>query len=177
MSENPTSDDSRSEIIDDEDFLTQDDEFDEEAEEDESAEPTGAELNDLEDSAEAAGPADLDDDSDPDDDAQPYIEPGAEGPEGTGVEGADDALIGDAGWDDEQEAPALAGDLDTDSIAAAEQGNRDGDEMVSYGDDDAEVAQLSGDDLDVDALADDGIEEIDVIDGMPETIDNAYRED
>lgn len=149
MSENPT---------DDADFLTQDDEFDAEETEEDNAE-------------------DPDFEADSEEEDEPYIEPGAEGPEGTGIEGADDALIDDAGWDDEQDAPALDGDLDTDPITAAEQGNRDGDEMVSYGDDDSEVAELSGDDLDVDALADDGVEEVDVIDGMPETIDNAYQED
>lgn len=170
MSENPT---------DDADFLTQDDEFDAEETEEDNAEPTGVDLDGLEETADAAE-ADAEDpdfEADSEEEDEPYIEPGAEGPEGTGIEGADDALIEDAGWDDEQDAPALDGDLDTDPIAAAEQGNRDGDEMVSYGDDDSEVAELSGDDLDVDALASDGVEEVDVIDGMPETIDNAYQED
>ena len=32
-------------------------------------------------------------------------------------------------------------------------------------------------DLDVDALADDGTEEVSVIDGMPEVIDDSYEED
>ena len=41
----------------------------------------------------------------------------------------------------------------------------------------AEVAELDGDDLDVDALADDGTEEVSVIDGMPEVIDDSYQED
>ena len=90
----------------------------------------------------------------PDDD---FIEPGAEGPLGSGIEGADDALIDDAGWDDEAEAPGLDGEFDTDPVAAAEQGNREGDEMVSDGDDDLEVEELAGDQLDVDALADDDI--------------------
>ena len=170
MSENPT---------DDADFLTQDDEFDAEETEEDNAEPTGVDLDGLEETADAAE-ADAEDpdfEADSEEEDEPYIEPGAEGPEGTGIEGADDALIDDAGWDDEQDAPALDGDLDTDPITAAEQGNRDGDEMGSYGDDDSEGAELSGDDLDVDALADDGVEEVDVIDGMPETIDNAYQED
>ncbi|UVI36843.1 hypothetical protein [Brevibacterium spongiae] len=106
----------------------------------------------------------------PDDD---FIEPGAEGPVGTGIEGADDALIDDTSWDDETEAPDLDGEFDADPVAAAEQGNRDGDEMVSDGDDDFEVAELAGDDLDVDALADDDIDEVEVIDGMPEVIDGS----
>jgi hypothetical protein len=110
----------------------------------------------------------------PDDD---FIEPGSEGPEGTGIEGADDALINDAGWEDENDAPGLDGEFDTDPTSAAEQGNRDGDEMVSDGDDDFEVAELDGDDLNVDALADNGIEEVANIDGMDEVIDNAYDED
>lgn len=110
----------------------------------------------------------------PDDD---FIEPGAEGPVGTGIEGADDALIDDVGWDDDAEAPGLDGEFDTDPVAAADQGNRAGDEMVSDGDDDFEVAELAGDDLDVDALADDDIESVDIIDGMPEVIDDSFDED
>ena len=170
MSENTT---------DDADVVTQDDEFDTEETEEDNAEPTGVDLDGLEETADAAE-ADAEDpdfEADSEEEDEPYIEPGAEGPEGTGIEGADDALIDDAGWDDEQDAPALDGDLDTDPITAAEQGNREGDEMVSEGDAASEVAELSGDDLDVDALADDGVEEVDVIDGMPETIDNAYQED
>ena len=181
MSETPTGENTWEDESEENAFLTQDDEFDEEEIEEDDAEPTGVELDGLESTADAAEAEaetdDFDEIEDEDSDDKPYVEPGAEGPEGTGVEGADDALIEDAGWDEEQDAPALDGDLDTDPITAAEQGNRDGDDMVSYGDDDSEVAELSGDDLDVDALADDGIEEVDVIDGMPETIDNAYQED
>lgn len=142
-------------------------------------EPTADELDDPELDAVEADAEDLDSDlaADPDAPAGPFVEPGAEGPEGTGIEGADDALIEDAGWDDENDAPALDGELDTDPTTAAEQGNRPGDEMVSSGDDDSEVAELAGDDLDVDALADDGIEEVSVIDGMPEVIDDSYDED
>ena len=56
-------------------------------------------------------------------------------------------------------------------------GNRPGDEMVTADEDEDEVAELAGDDLDVDALADDGVEEVAVIDGMPEVIDDNYDED
>lgn len=110
----------------------------------------------------------------PDDD---YIEPGAEGPVGSGIEGADDALIDEAGWDDEADAPGLDREFDTDPVTAAEQGNRTGDEMVSDGDDDFEVDELTGDRLDVDALADDGVDSVEVIDGMPEVIDDDFDED
>ena len=143
-------------------------------------EPTAAELDDPELSAaeEEADDveADLGADVDPDAGTAPLVEPGAEGPEGTGIEGADDALIEDAGLDDENDAPDIDGEFDTDPIAAAEQGNRPGDEMVTDDEDSAEVAELSGDDLDVDALADDNIEEVAVIDGMPEVIDDNYNE-
>lgn len=142
-------------------------------------EPTADELDDPELDAVEADAEDLDADleTDPDGQDEPFVEPGADGPEGTGIEGADDTLIEDAGWDDENDAPGLDGELDTDPTTAAEQGNRPGDEMVSSGDDDAEVAELDGDDLDVDALSDDGIEEVSVVDGMPEVIDDSYDED
>lgn len=142
-------------------------------------EPTGDELDDPElAAAEAeAEQVDLDSDLDDDEPADVPVEPGAEGPEGTGIEGADDALIDDAGWDDENEAPGLSDEFNTDQSPAAEQGNRVGDEMVSDDDDEFEVAELDGDDLNVDALADDGTEEVSVIDGMPEVIDDSYQED
>jgi hypothetical protein len=73
--------------------------------------------------------------------------------------------------------PDLSDEFNTDQSPAAEQGNRVGDEMVSEGDDDFEVSELDGDDLNVDALADDGTEEVSVIDGMPEVIDDSYEED
>lgn len=142
--------------------------------------PSEAELDAVEDTAALAEAEAEDAEGDLgslDEDPDPFVEPGSEGPEGTGVEGADDELIEDAGWEDENDAPALDGELDTDPVAAAEQGNRPGDEMVSDDDDDAEVADLAGDDLDVDALADDGIEEVAVIDGTPEVIDDNYDED
>lgn len=142
--------------------------------------PSEAELDAVEDTAALAEAEAEDAEGDLDsldEAADPVVEPGAEGPEGTGIEGADDALIEDVGWEDENDAPALDGELDTDPIAAAEQGNRPGDEMVSDDDDSAEVAELSGDDLDVDALADDGIEEVAVGDGMPEVIVDGYDED
>lgn len=125
-------------------------------------EPSADELDDPElNEAEAdADEVDPDLDASLDDSSDPLVEPGAEGPEGTGIEGADDALIEDAGWEDETEAPDISDEFSTDPVAAAEQGNRPGDEMVSEGDDDAEVAELDGDDLDVDALSDDPLDEL-----------------
>src|SRR5699024_7710308 len=61
-----------------------------------------------------------------------------------------------ADQDDENDEPDLSDEFNTDQSPAAEQGNRVGDEMVSEGDDDFEVSELDGDDLNVDALADDG---------------------
>lgn len=75
-----------------------------------------------------------------------------------GVDGADDVLEqdrerdADETSDDAADYPAGFGD---DDVAAAEQGNRDGDEMVSEGDDAAEVAELSGDTEDIDAIGTD----------------------
>lgn len=79
-------------------------------------EPTAEELDDPELDAVEADAEDLDADLeiDPDERDEPFVEPGADGPEGTGIEGADDALIEDAGWDGENDAPALDGELDTD---------------------------------------------------------------
>lgn len=51
-------------------------------------------------------------------------------------------------------APDFPRDLGEEDLAAAEQGNRDGDEMASEGDDPYELSELSGDDEDVDALGD-----------------------
>ena len=141
-------------------------------------EPTGDELDDPELAAAEAEAEQVDLDSTIDDEPDDIpIEPGAEGPEGTGIEGADDALVDEAGWEDENEAPGLSDEFNTDQSPAAEQGNRLGDEMVSDDDDEFEVAELDGDDLNVDALADDGTEEGSVIDGMPEVIDDSYQED
>ena len=141
-------------------------------------EPTADELDDPELNAAEAEADQVDADSGIDEEpAEAPVEPGAEGPEGTGIEGADDVLVDDAGWEDENEAPDLSDEFNTDQSPAAEQGNRVGDEMVSEGDDDFEVAELDGDDLNVDALADDGTEEVSVIDGMPEVIDDSYEED
>ena len=141
-------------------------------------EPTGDELDDPELAAAEAEAEQVDLDSTIDDEPDDIpIEPGAEGPEGTGIEGADDALVDEAGWEDENEAPGLSDEFNTDQSPAAEQGNRVGDEMVSDDDDEFEVAELDGDDLNVDALADDGTEEVSVIDGMPEVIDDSYQED
>ena len=124
-------------------------------------EPTADELGAVEDTAALAEAEAEDNDLEPEpDDEDPFVEPGADGPEGTGIEGADDALIEDAGWEDENDAPDLDGEFDTDPIAAAEQGNRPGDEMVSDDDDGDEVAELAGDDLDVDALSEDGLDTV-----------------
>ena len=142
-------------------------------------EPTADELDDPELSAAEAEADDLGGDFDtvPDDGSAPSVEPGADGPEGTGIEGADDALVEADGADDELDAPDIPDEFSTDSSPAAEMGNRPGDEMVSDDEDEDEVAELAGDDLDVDALADDGIEEVAVIDGMPEVIDDSFEED
>lgn len=143
-------------------------------------EPTADELDDPELSAAEAEADDVDTDFDgdvtPDEAPAPGVEPGADGPEGTGIEGADDALLEDADQG-ELDAPDLPGEFSTDSSTAAELGNRPGDEMVSEDEDEAEVTELAGDDLDVDALAEDGVEEVAVIDGMPEVIDDNFDED
>ncbi|SDT11520.1 hypothetical protein SAMN04489752_3400 [Brevibacterium siliguriense] len=142
----------------------------------ELGEPTGDELDDPELAAAEAEAEQVDLDSSIDDEpADAPVEPGAEGPEGTGIEGADDALVDDAGWEDENEAPGLSDEFNTDQSPAAEQGNRVGDEMVSDDEDEFEVAELDGDDLNVDALAEDGTEEVSVIDGMPEVIDDSHQ--
>ncbi|MDO5662338.1 MAG: hypothetical protein Q4G40_06555 [Brachybacterium sp.] len=86
------------------------------------------------------------------------IEPGADAPVGSGIEGADDILEAerDHDPDDGYDETARAEDAGyEDDSAAAEQGNRDGDEMVSEGDDAREVDELAGDDLDVDAIGGD----------------------
>lgn len=96
------------------------------------------------------------------------VEPGAEGPPGSGVEGADDLLVDpedDAG--EIRDASGSASDLSNDLQAAAEQGHRVGDEMAAQGDDPSQVADLSGDELNIDALADDGAERVDDVDGLP----------
>lgn len=126
-------------------------------------EPTADELDDPELNAAEAEADDIDSGLDTEDDpeaaASPVVEPGADGPEGTGTEGADDALLDDADWDDELDSPDLPDEFSADSTTAAELGNRDGDEMVSEDDDEAEVAELAGDDLDIDALAEDNVED------------------
>ena len=142
----------------------------------EADEPSDAELDAVEDSA-ALAEAEAEDDLLEPDDAEPLVEPGADGPEGTGIEGADDALIEDSDVEDENDAPDLPDEFSTDSSTAAELGNRPGDEMVTEDEDDAEVAELAGDDLDVDALADDGIDGVEVIDGMPEVIDDSLDDE
>lgn len=96
------------------------------------------------------------------------VEPGSEGPPGSGVEGADDVLVDpddDAG--EIADASGSASDMSNDLQAAAEQGHRVGDDMVSQGDDPSQVEDLSGDALNIDALADDGAERIEEVDGLP----------
>lgn len=99
------------------------------------------------------GSANIDEPDNPED--LDRIEPGADGPIGQGVEGADTILEEDRFHDDEDGLDRY-GDLEdaqgVDESAAAEQGNRDEDEMVSEGDDAEEVAELGGDDQDVDVI-------------------------
>src|SRR5699024_7838759 len=116
-------------------------------------------------------------DIDDDEPGEPDVEPGAHGPEGTGVEGADDVLLEEADQDDENDEPDLSDEFNTDQSPAAEQGNRDSDEMVSEGDDDSEVSDLDADDHNVDALADDVTEAVSVLHGLPQLIDDSYEED
>ncbi|MBM6591374.1 hypothetical protein [Brevibacterium sp. RIT 803] len=120
-------------------------------------EPTADDLDDPELNAAEADALDVD--SDLDASSAPPVEPGAEGPEGTGIEGADNELLDAKDMESGNAAPDIPDEFSTDSSPAAEQGNRRSDHMVSEDHDDAEVAELSGDDLDVDALADDGIEQ------------------
>lgn len=75
----------------------------------------------------------------------------------TTTESIDDRLEEDRPRSEEQrdeDAPDYPSDLGEDESTAAEQGNREGDEMVSEGDDDQEVTELDGDDEDIDALRD-----------------------
>lgn len=94
-------------------------------------------------------------DGDGEDTEDDGIEPGAEGAYGTGIEGADQILEEERVRNEGTEAEEW-GDFEDadgrDDSAAAEQGNRDEDEMVSGGDS-RETAELGGDDLDVDAVA------------------------
>lgn len=110
------------------------------------------------------------------------VEPGAEGPAGTGVEGADAAFElerreDENAQDRSYEAPDFPDELGEDLTPAAEQGNRDGDEMVAEGQDEADVAELSGDTLQVDALEDDGITPVADDDGLPQVADSFSEED
>lgn len=110
---------------------------------------------------------------------------GSAGPLGTGVEGADDALEDDRLHDGEDGLDAF-GTLEdgqgVDDSPAAEQGNRDGDEMVAEGEDGDEVSQLDGDDEDVDVIGDpledanaavatDGMDDPDVAGGITGDLD------
>ena len=131
------------------------------------AEPSPDEIRDAAD--EAAEPSSIDDElADRDEDRRlKQVEPGAEGPAGTGIEGADDGLgetSDDAG--PIHDASGYASDHSADLQSAAEQGNRSGDEMTSADLDDAEATDLAGDDLGVDALADDQAERVDSVDGL-----------
>ncbi|WP_193071667.1 hypothetical protein [Brevibacterium sp. FME37] len=122
-------------------------------------EPTADELDDPELNAAEAEADDLDTDLDADVASAAAVEPGAEGPEGIGIEGADDELLDAQGLESGNGTPDIPEEFSTDASPAAEQGNRRSDHMISEYQDDAEVAQLAGDDLDVDALADDGVED------------------
>jgi hypothetical protein len=108
------------------------------------------------------------DEGDEDDDAStPRVEPGAEAPEGSGIEGADEILEEERdrdAEDDSFEDPDYPSDLGEDQSTAAEQGNRDGDEMVSEGDDVQEVSELDGDAEDIDTVG--GLEDeiVDAVD-------------
>lgn len=85
--------------------------------------------------------------------------PGAEGPVGTGVEGADDILEADRARD-AQDASFDAADvpetLSADELTAAEQGNREGDEMVAEGNSAGENIELAGDAANLDTVGDPG---------------------
>lgn len=144
-------------------------------------EPTADELDDPELNAAEAEAEDVDAelsaDVQTDPTSAPVVEAGAEGPEGTGIEGADDELMDAQGLESGNAAPDIPDEFSSDSTPAAEQGNRRSDHMISEDHDEDEVAELAGDDLDVDALADDGVEEVAVIDGMPEVIDDNFDED
>lgn len=120
------------------------------------ADPTPSDVSE-ESSLEAA----VDDEDDEDE-----TEPGAEGPAGSGVEGADDILEAEREHADGEDRfdMDLTDELGEDDSAAAEQGNRDGDEMVSEGDDPEEVSELDGDTEDVDALG--GVTEDEAADGV-----------
>lgn len=99
-------------------------------------EPTADELDDPELNAAEAEADDVDPELDPDLDVEPIdAEPGADGPEGTGIEGADDALLEDSGEGDELDAPDISGEFSTDSATAADLGNRPGDEMLTEDED------------------------------------------
>lgn len=83
------------------------------------------------------------------------VEPGAEGEFGTGVESADQILEDErvhAEGDQLEEFGDFADRYGADDTAAAEQGNRDEDQMVAEGEDYREVAQLGGDDRDIDVI-------------------------
>ena len=102
-------------------------------------EPTADELDDPELNAAEAEADDVDTDLDagaePEEGSASLVEPGADGPEGTGIEGADDALLEDSGEGDELDAPDISGEFSTDSATAADLGNRPGDEMVTEDED------------------------------------------
>ncbi|PWH07359.1 hypothetical protein DEO23_01560 [Brachybacterium endophyticum] len=109
--------------------------------------PTPSELSE-ESSMEAA----VDDDEDADPDA-PDTEAEDQGPS------TDDILETERPHAEDEEAAevGLTDELTEDDSAAAEQGNRDGDEMVSEGEDPEEVSELGGDTEDIDAIG--GIDE------------------
>lgn len=96
-------------------------------------EPTADELDDPELNAAEAEAEDVELGADVELDAEdsPPIEPGADGPEGTGIEGADDELLDAQGLESENDAPDVSEEFSTDSSPAAEQGNRRSDHMIA----------------------------------------------
>lgn len=103
-------------------------------------------------------------------------EPGAEGPPGTGTEGADDVLEAERAEDrdpleETEDSADYHGVFSEDLSTAAEQGNREGDEMVGEGHDNNQVADLAGDVLEVDARMEDGIEPVRDEDGISRVTD------
>lgn len=112
---------------------------------DEEFDPT---VNDV--SFEVEGDEDLDQLDDGD-----GIEPGSEGAWGTGVEGADQIMEDErvrTSGDEINEWADFSDEFGEDDSAAAEQGNRDQDQMTSAGDDEREVEQLGGDDWNLDSV-------------------------
>ncbi|UVY84199.1 hypothetical protein NLU66_00980 [Brachybacterium sp. NBEC-018] len=93
---------------------------------------------------------------------RPDVDRDFTGPDG--VQDADAILELERERDAEERTDSAADfpvELGEEDVAAAEQGNRDGDEMVAEGEDPREVAELDGDDEDVDAFEDEPFTEDD----------------